>query len=270
MREALRQLAATPGPWLVIAPHMDDESLGCGMLLAERDPAQHVHVIFASDGSRSPPLSPNDRALDGLVRLRQKEARSALAALGVPEGSVEFLGFPDGALANHSEPLESTLESRIVSLRPVHVLVPFRYDRHPDHLAVNRVVTKLGFEGRIQSQIWEFFVYSEWRLLPGGDVRAYVRRQDLFWTFSESGATRKRRAVERHRSQTTLLSPAQQRPILTRELLDRVCGEPEALLRQRTGLLGRRVLERSSWWIPVAQKLEPVLKRLKDRLVATV
>ncbi len=270
MREALRQLAATPGPWLVIAPHMDDESLGCGMLLAERDPAQHVHVIFASDGSRSPPLASNDLTLDGLVRLRQEEARSALAALGVPEGAVEFLGFPDGALANHSAPLQSALEARIGALRPAHVLVPFRYDRHPDHLAVNRVVTQLGFEGRIQAQIWEYFVYSEWRLLPGGDVRTYVRREDLFWTFSGTSAIRKRRAVGHHRSQTTLLSPAQQRPILTKELLDRVCGGPEALLRQRTGLLGRRVLERSSWWIPVAQKLEPALKRLKDRLVATV
>jgi N-acetylglucosamine malate deacetylase 1 len=270
MKEALQQLALSPGPWLVIAPHMDDESLGCGMLLAQRDAAQSVHVIFATDGSRSPPLSPDDRALNGLVRLRQEEARSALAELGVPEGAVEFLGLPDGALNNHSGLLQSTLKARILELQPVHTLVPFRYDRHPDHLAVNRVVTRLRSEERIQSQVWEYFVYSQWRLLPSGDVRTYVRQEDLFWTFSETAAKRKLRAVERHRSQTTLLSPEQQRPILTKKLLDRVCGEPEALLRQRNELLGRKVLDGSSWWIPVAQKLEPVLKRLKDRVVATV
>jgi N-acetylglucosamine malate deacetylase 1 len=269
MRDALRQLTAAPGPWLVVAPHMDDESLGCGMLLAERDEAQPVHVIFASDGSRSPPLPPGDRALHGLANLRQQEACRALAELGVPERDVEFLGFPDGTLADRGGPLQCALEARIHEVQPAHVLVPFRYDRHPDHLAVNRAVTELRSVHRIQAEVWEYFVYSEWRLLPSGDVRAYLRTEDLYSTFSEAAAVRKRRALECHRSQTTLLSAAQQRPILTAALLDRVCGEPEVLLRQRTDLPGRKVLEGYRWWIPIAHELEPRLKRLKDRLVTT-
>jgi N-acetylglucosamine malate deacetylase 1 len=269
MRDALRQLAAAPGPWLVVAPHMDDESLGCGMLLAERDAGQSVHVIFASDGSRSPPLPPGDAALHGLVGLRQQEAWRALAELGVSEGNVEFLGFPDGALAERAGMLQSVLEARIRDLQPAHVLVPFRYDRHPDHLAVNRAVTKLRSAHRIPAEVWEYFVYSQWRLLPGGDVRAYLRTEDLYSTFSEVAAVRKRRALECHRSQTALLSAAQPRPILTAALLDRVCREPEALLRQRTDLPGRKVLGGYRWWIPIAHELEPMLKRLKDRLVTT-
>jgi len=269
MKEALRQLALSPGLWLVIAPHMDDESLGCGMLLAERDSAQPVHVVFASDGSLSPPLPAGDRAVDGLVGMRQTEARHALSELGVPEGAVEFLGFPDGSLSDHILPLKSALKARIRELQPAHVFVPFRYDRHPDHLAVNRAVTELRSEQRTQADIWEYFVYSQWRLLPSGDVRTYLCREDLFSTFSEAAAVRKRRALEFHRSQTTLLWPAQRRPILTTALLDRVCGEPETLLRQRTDLPGRKALERSRWWVPVAHRLEPVLKRLKDRFVTT-
>ena len=268
MRDALRPLSAAPGPWLIVAPHMDDESLGCGMLLAERDPGQSVHVIFASDGGRSPPLPPGDGGLHGLVDLRREEACRALAELGVAEKDVEFLGFPDGTLAERRKALQSALEARIQDLQPAHVLVPFRYDRHPDHLAVNRAVTELRSARRILAEVWEYFVYSQWRLLPGGDVRAFLRTEDLYSTFSEAAALRKRRALECHRSQTTLLSPAQPRPILTAALLDRVCSEPEALLRQRADVPGRMVLEGYRWWIPIAHRLEPVLKRLKDRVVS--
>ncbi|MFO8003031.1 PIG-L deacetylase family protein [Thioalkalivibrio sp.] len=265
----MRQLAAAPGPWLVVAPHMDDESLGCGMLLAQRDPAQRVHVIFASDGSRSPPLPPGDDAIEGLVGRRQKEARLALTELGVADTAVEFLGFPDGTLDSNSGLLQSALEARIRELQPAHVFVPFRYDRHPDHLAVNRAVTGLQSAQGIQIEVWEYFVYSQWRLLPSGDVRSHLRHEDLYTTFSESAAAHKRRALECHRSQTSLLSPAQRRPILTAALLDRVCSEPEALLRQRADFPGRKVLEAHRWWIPIAHRLEPVLKRVKDRLFET-
>jgi LmbE family N-acetylglucosaminyl deacetylase len=263
----MRQLAAAPGLWLVVAPHMDDESLGCGMLLAQRDAAQTVHVIFASDGSLSPPMPAGDRAVDGLVGMRQTEARQALSELGVPEDAVEFLDFPDGTLSDHIGPLQSALEARIRELQPAHVFVPFRYDRHPDHLAVNRTVTGLRAGQEIQAEIWEYFVYSQWRLLPSGDVRTYLRGEDLYSTFSEVAALRKRRALQCHRSQTTLLSPTQQRPILTTALLDRVCSEPESLLRQRTDFPGPEVLQQYRWWIPIAHELEPALKRLKDRLV---
>jgi N-acetylglucosamine malate deacetylase 1 len=267
MSEAVRELGRTPGPWLIVAPHMDDETLGCGMLLADRDAAQPVHVIFASDGRLSPPLPPGDGGLADLAERRQAEARAALAEFGLPAEAAEFLGFPDGGLTANRQALQSALLARIKALRPAHVLVPFRYDRHPDHLAVNRAVSALRAANAIEAQVWEYFVYSQWRLLPSGDVRTHLRREDLFSTFSEVAAARKRRALECHRSQTTLLSPAQGRPILTAALLNRVCGEPEVLLRQRTDLPGRKVLQGSRWWIPVAHRLEPALKRLKDRLV---
>ena len=269
MSEAVRELGRTPGSWLIVAPHMDDETLGCGMLLADRDAAQPVHVIFASDGSLSPPLPPGDGSLAGLAERRQAEARAALAEFGLPAEAAEFLGFPDGALTGNRHALKSALLERIRELRPAHVLVPFRYDRHPDHIAVNRAVSALRAANAIEAQVWEYFVYSQWRLLPAGDVRAYLPRGELFESFSATAAARKRRALDCHRSQTTLLSPSQHRPTLTTDLLERVCGEPEYLLRQRSDAPGRWALARARWWIPIAHRLEPALKRLKDRLGTT-
>jgi hypothetical protein len=37
--------------------------------------------------------------------------------------------------------------------------VPFRFDRHPDHLAVNEVMTDLCLRRRCSATLWEYFVY---------------------------------------------------------------------------------------------------------------
>src|SRR5437762_1448664 len=45
-------------PLLVLAPHPDDESLGCGGLIAESCArGGTVHVVILTDGTRSPPNS---------------------------------------------------------------------------------------------------------------------------------------------------------------------------------------------------------------------
>src|SRR5437762_25173 len=72
------------GPLLVLAPHPDDESLGCGGLIAEAcGRGQDVHVVILTDGTGS---HPNSRAWPRhrLKALREAEAREAVAALGLP------------------------------------------------------------------------------------------------------------------------------------------------------------------------------------------
>src|SRR5271165_6675226 len=84
---------ATLGRVAVFAPHPDDESLGCGGLIARlKDEGSLVHVVVMSDGSGS---HPNSRRYPGpkLAALRQTEARAAVARLGLdPASELEFLG----------------------------------------------------------------------------------------------------------------------------------------------------------------------------------
>ena len=82
----------TPRRVLVLAPHQDDETLGCGgMIRIRRDEGAVVHVAFLTDGMTS-------GAGEELVGVRRNEAESAMALLGVDGSQVTFLGFPDGAL----------------------------------------------------------------------------------------------------------------------------------------------------------------------------
>jgi LmbE family N-acetylglucosaminyl deacetylase len=251
---------------VVVAPHMDDESLGCGLLLATHTDRTRTHVVFVTDGAQSPDGTRRTAAeARGLARTRQQEALAALAILGVPAGNVEFLGLPDGSLHDRGPQLQATLTALVQRLEPQCVFVPFRYDRHPDHLAVNRAVCAAKRDGAIDAEVFEYFVYTQWRLLRTGDVRDYIAPDALRRVEPAAAGTIKRLALECHLSQTTRFFPWQARPVLTPELLDRVCGEPEYFLKFDPARAGRRVLTRGRAWIPVVHRVEPVLKRWKDR-----
>jgi LmbE family N-acetylglucosaminyl deacetylase len=266
---AIEALPEPAGPVLIIAPHMDDESLGCGLLLAGHPRKEFLHLLFVTDGSHSPERSAGaDEAVRRkLAQTREQEAREAMAVLGVPAGNAAFLGFEDGTLANRKPALQAALVEQIRRVDAGTVLVPFRYDRHPDHLAISHAVADAHRAGAIAASVIEYFVYSQWRLLPGGDVRAYLPAADLRLRRPTNETARlKRRALECHRSQVSCFYDWQTRPILTRELVERVCAEPEVYLLHDTRRPGRRALARSRTWVPVAHRLEPWLKRCKDRL----
>ena len=86
-------------PFVVIAPHPDDESLACGGLIAEAcRQGFRVRIIVVSDGAGS---HPNSKAYppDRLRSLREEEARRAGAELGVAPEEMLFLGLPDRFVA---------------------------------------------------------------------------------------------------------------------------------------------------------------------------
>jgi LmbE family N-acetylglucosaminyl deacetylase len=120
---------------VVLAPHPDDECLGCGGMLAfhaERgdDPA----VVFLTDGAAG---DPTGRARD-LAAVRRREAAAALRELGVAR--ITHLGFPDGRLEEAHE-----LPGRIVGIleheKAELVYAPSLLECHADHLAAAEAAT---------------------------------------------------------------------------------------------------------------------------------
>lgn len=258
------------GRVLLAVPHMDDGVLACGGTIARLPDPRQVHVVYATDGSRSPePLVPwLDHRPTDLERVRADEARAAMGHLGVPPENLHFLGLPDSRLRRHPEALEHSLAELLRRLRPAHLLAPFRYDRNPDHLAVNRAATRLCGKGGDTPRLSEYFVYYRWRLLPGGDLREYIDPALLLRVETAAVSRRKREALDLFRSQTTRYCPWQTRPNLTPELLDEVSEAPELFLRYDANRPGALVFTRGVPWIRVAHRLEPVLKKRKDQVVA--
>lgn len=132
--------AATLGPTAVLIPHPDDESLGCGGLLALlRRAGLPVWPALVTDGTMSHPNSvrfpPKARQ-----QLREQELRQALRELGVADAPLLMLNLPDGAAPHH--PKQPGFGAAAEQLRrwlrqhqPHTLLLPWRRDPHPDHRA---------------------------------------------------------------------------------------------------------------------------------------
>lgn len=253
------------GSILIVAPHMDDEVLACGGLIALLPDKHRIHVLYATDGTMSPaPVLPGSGvASSDLGELRRRESVAAMTVLGVPADNLSFLDLPEARLQRYTAELEKRFLDLIRRIRPDHVLVPFRFDRHPDHLAVNKVATDARRQGQFRGELSEYFVYHRWRLLPRKDIRRYLRQEDLLQADLAAVAALKRAALDCFRTQTTRYYPWQTRPILTPELLDEECRGPEYFLRYDPSRPGKEVFTSAATWIRIAHRLEPKLQKWK-------
>lgn len=129
----------------VLAPHSDDEVIGCGgTLLRHVQAGAEVHVIVLTDGRWGDAglfaagITPDERARrqDALVRAREAESRSAAARLGFR--AVHFLRRVDGAL-DADDATVTALRRVLGEIAPQLVYLPFVFDLHEDHWQTNRV-----------------------------------------------------------------------------------------------------------------------------------
>lgn len=129
---------------LVLAPHMDDETIGCGGTLALHA-ARHAHVtvVFLTDGRGGSGVS----ALAGEARrlqesevtaVRKREARLALEALGIAD--MRCLDAPDGRLSECIGAVAPELRAVLLDVQPDLVYVPFFLEEHADHRAAGSVL----------------------------------------------------------------------------------------------------------------------------------
>lgn len=196
---------------LVLAPHPDDEVLGCARLMTQAE--QDVAVVWLTDGGGSHgALAPAARA--ALVERRQHEALAGLAALGVVPVVTRFLGHPDGALADHAAAARASVAALAAACGARTMVVTDRADGHPDHRAACAIAAGIAVPRRYSYPVSgryageDIALPADARLLPPVD------------------GERKRAALLCHASQ---MEPGALYP-LTRAAIDRFCAAPEVFL----------------------------------------
>ncbi|WP_405401883.1 PIG-L deacetylase family protein [Paracoccus sp. Ld10] len=125
---------------VVLAPHPDDETLGCGALLYDAAAAgTECHIICITDGSRSHPGSKLWSAAR-LANARRQELFSACAFLA-PLAQVTWLGYPDCEAPDDDDAVE-----QLSDLIPNQALVLASWDGDPhiDHQQVARLARNLA------------------------------------------------------------------------------------------------------------------------------
>lgn len=145
------------GKVVVLAPHMDDETLGCGGTIARHAQAgAQITVVFLTDGRygasyKGLTAPARERRQRETIDTRKQEAQRAAQVLGVR--SLMFLDAEDTQLqADRRVPelLRDILERE----QPDCVYLPSFLEQHRDHRAANGVLhaavsgTRLQFECR--------------------------------------------------------------------------------------------------------------------------
>ena len=147
----------TPASVLVVAPHPDDEAIGCGgAICLHLERRQRVDVVFLTSGERGLRCSSDDDAR----AIREAEALAASEVLGVNQ--VDFLRLPDLELSENIEAGAAAL-ARLIEARPPRIIyLPHPAESHPDHAAsvpiVGGALAKL--KARQRPELWAYEVWS--------------------------------------------------------------------------------------------------------------
>jgi N-acetylglucosamine malate deacetylase 1 len=119
---------------LVFGPHPDDLEIGVGGAIAK-----HValgHRVGLCD------LTRGELGTNGTPDERVKEAEAARDVLGARWR--ENLGLPDGDIGGDPSHLRAMVEM-IRRATPRTLAVPYGRDRHPDHVAASKLLTRAAF-----------------------------------------------------------------------------------------------------------------------------
>ena len=119
---------------LVFGPHPDDLEIGLGGSIAK-----HValgHVVGLCDMTRG------EMGTNGTPDERIAEAEAARVILGA--ASRDNLGLPDGDIGGDPSHLREVV-GYIRRMKPKTIAVPYEMDRHPDHGAASRLLTRAAF-----------------------------------------------------------------------------------------------------------------------------
>lgn len=182
---------------VIIAPHPDDEVLGCGGLLQGLAAlGRPIQLISVTDGRASHPGSRRWPA-EWLSVVRPQESAQALHRLGVPLHRLKWLraGFDDSRVAAQEAALAAFIQRY---LKPNDVVfTTWREDGHCDHEAVGRASAKAALA--VGASLFELPVWTWHWATPEDSQVPWHRARKL--PLAPEVVARKRHAIHAFASQ---------------------------------------------------------------------
>ncbi len=139
---------------LVIAPHADDEVLGCGGTIARHvEKGDQVFVIIGTNANEGAPELFSE---DDITSIRE-EALAAHRILGITK--TYFLNFPAPDLFNYPQyKISQELDKLNKEIRPDKVYLPHPGDIHNDHLVM--FMSSLVALRPVSANVKEIYTYE--------------------------------------------------------------------------------------------------------------
>lgn len=174
---------------LVIAPHPDDESIGCGGTIRKHiEDGDVVHVIFLTSGEKGG----HGKSEEETMQIREAEAQSAAGILGVQQ--IEFWKQPDGKCKVSIANIEM-MAIKLKVFQPSLVYVTHNKEQHRDHKAAAQIVKKAFARLSEKNQKPVVYMYEVWTPLSSMDLIVDVSKY----------VSIKQKAITAHQSQCEVL-----------------------------------------------------------------
>jgi LmbE family N-acetylglucosaminyl deacetylase len=194
---------------MVFSPHQDDETFGCGGMIAlKREQGIPVVVAFLTDGQGS--VGEESEIKDKIIPIRKQEAVTALTILGVELSEIYFLDKVDGTLRDlEALQRQQTIEEIVELLqkyKPGEVYVPHEKDCHQDHEATYTLVKEAIAIAQIEVELLEYAIWLFWR----APLFIMLKLQDIADAYRLSISAvqdKKKRAIASYSSQVQSLPP---------------------------------------------------------------
>jgi LmbE family N-acetylglucosaminyl deacetylase len=197
---------------LVLAPHPDDETLGCGATVMRKvEAGTAVTVVVVSDGATWPP----DKDPAHNIATRDAELRTSCRILGLPDDAVVHLDFPETRLDTVRDALVDAVADAIRTAGPDDVFVTSEADPHADHAALGVAARRAaaGTGARLLVYpIWQWTRPRTWTRTRAAASPAVTVRTDGY-------LDRKRNAIAVFHSQMSAAAGGEQKEGLTPEFL---------------------------------------------------
>lgn len=159
--------------WLVIAPHADDEILGCGALISDVSKKGRLAAIaFLTDSAGSHPCETVDDSRK-LAALRRREAGAAIRVVSPLAAAPIFLNWPDARPHAVGSPEFEATATRLVKLCDRFgvdaIAVTGRDEPHCDHVAAFEIAQDVARRALRPTRLFEYVVWA-----PHAPGRDYI------------------------------------------------------------------------------------------------
>ncbi|MCF7701720.1 PIG-L deacetylase family protein [Loktanella sp. M215] len=215
-------------PIVVLAPHPDDESLGCGALLAHAFDNHGAHVICMTDGGGSHPGS-TDWPAGRLAAMRWQELSHAIVRLGGMPTDMTWLGHPDGWLGlQDADRIVADIVAVCRDRGVQHLFAPAPEDHQEDHRTTACIAQRVA----LAMPDLTLFSYPVWSRWDDPDLLDHVAERHPVALESAAWRARKILAIAAHRTQRGLVvddDPTGFR--LPQAFIDAFATEPEIFWR---------------------------------------
>lgn len=201
---------------LILAPHPDDEILGCaGLMQKLLELQRNIVLVAVTNGTGSHP----DSTLyteEQLNQIRPAESKAALKILNIQNIQRIAFNLQDGAIAISHAEFYTQLEQLI---EPNDILITtYEKDGHPDHEHSAYVVSQIS--KKYQLKHYQVLIWAWHWAAPNNAQIAWKQAHRL--DLSSRELELKQRAIQCFKSQLERDTSTGQAPILSSEAIDRI------------------------------------------------